>query len=348
MAVSKLKKHFGGLLKKYTKDAKKRQLDIAAALELSPSAVSQMYSGRMIPNLKQLDTIMQILALDRNCCSELRDCLARIRSGDAYLRSPLNDFIKSERTKKGLTIDQLAMMSGIPKENLEMLETHLNTQPTPHEAVRLAAIFNCSVSELWQVVPEQSASVNSLGSGKSGQVMVMRENPGNYRDDSEPHPVKIPQINYMDLLKFNSQYDTLLDFAWRHMAGVDDGNAIGLVQVKAPGREFGWSGAYDVKLEIAETKQWLEDMTVLGIVDGDLVLGRATGKKNEIIALADGEKLSCQWGWLVNSFCFCSDIFEKSSDNGNSRRFKNNSAIARVLKSEPDAIAADSQEEKNG
>ncbi len=57
-------------------------MDIAAALGISASAVSQMLSGRMTPNLKQLDVITRTLALERSECAELRDFLMRIRSGD--------------------------------------------------------------------------------------------------------------------------------------------------------------------------------------------------------------------------------------------------------------------------
>ena len=114
VSLSSLKQHFCDTLKKHIKASKVRKLELAEVLELSPSAVSQMLSGRINPNLKQFDAMCQLLSLDRKECADLRDCLLRIRSGDDELRSPLNDFIKSSRTKHGLTIDQFAYMTGIP------------------------------------------------------------------------------------------------------------------------------------------------------------------------------------------------------------------------------------------
>ena len=154
MPETNLKLYFCDLLKKHIKSRKARQTDIAAVLGISGSAVSQMLSGNIMLKLQQLDAIMEYLQLDRTSAAELRDCLARIRSGDQDLRSPLNDFIKNSRIRCGFTLEKLSQVSGIPVENLKMLENKINVQPTPYEAVRLAAIFNCNVSELWQVVPD--------------------------------------------------------------------------------------------------------------------------------------------------------------------------------------------------
>ena len=311
MAISNLKEHFGCLLRGYIKAANIRQLDLAVALDLSPSAISQMLSGKMSPNLKQLDTIMEKLSLDRNACAELRDCLSRIRSGDENLRSPLNDFIKSARTKQGLSQENLSQMSGIPLENLVMLETRLNVQPTPDEAVRLAAIFKCSVSELWQVAPEGGIRRTTAAKEVKRPGSVILADVTNTYKATPASAIKTPVVNYEDLKNFDCQYDKLLDFAWRHMCGCVSEHKAGIVVVKASGAEFGWSEHYEVQLEIADVKQWIPGMTVLGCFDGELLLAQAAPQEQMVTVLGDDELIRCQWCWLVNSFSLGSDLINK-------------------------------------
>lgn len=317
LAVSNLKRHFCELLKKHIKAAKARQLDIAGVLGISASAVSQMLSGSITPKLQQLDAIMQFLQLDRNAAAELRDCLARIRSGDQELRSPLNDFIKSARTRCGLTIEKLSQISGIPIETLNMLENKLNVQPTPYESVRLASIFNCNVSELWQVVPD-------LPEKKINPVQPV--NGGFFRDSNVPYQnnsrvnIKLPIMKMDELINFNPHYDHLIDFAWRHMTGVENGEKVGLVIVSAAGSEFGWSELYEVRMEIAEVKQWLPGMTVLANIDGELFLARALEEPGEILIQGMEEPRSCELCWMVNSLNFLSDLFKVTTPDRYERK----------------------------
>ena len=125
MAVTDLKAQFCKQLKKYIKNAGVKQCELASALKMSASAVSQMLSGLIVPNVKQLDIIMEKIALDRVTCAVLRDYLIRIRSGEEDLRSPLNDFIRDSRIKAGLSIEELSEQSGIPVEDLNNLENML-------------------------------------------------------------------------------------------------------------------------------------------------------------------------------------------------------------------------------
>jgi len=326
--MANLKLHFGKLLKKYIKDSGLRQFDIAETLNLSPSAVSQMLSGRMTPNLKQLDAILERLSLDRASSAELRDCLSRIRSGDENLRSPLNEFIKSNRVAKGLSVEQLANMTGIPEENLVMLENRLNVQPTPYEAVRLAAIFNCSISELCQVdVLEKTPVVYTPEQGSfRRQVHIMRE-PAAVYQAGKSSSVKTPVIQLEDLKHFSVESDSLMDFAWRHMRNVESDHAAGLVVVTAPGAEFGWSELYNVKLLIGESPQWIPGMTVLGYCDNELILARATAEKMSVVAMGDEKVCKCQFYWLVNSFSIESELFEQSRGNKKNQR---NAAVMRA------------------
>lgn len=283
-------------------------MDIAAVLGISGSAVSQMLSGNITLKLQQLEVIMEFLQLDRVSAAELRDCLTRIRSGVQELRSPLNDFIKNSRIRCGLTLEKLSQMSGIPVNNLNMLENKLNVQPTPHEAVRLAAIFNCNVGELWQVVPDLPQEKPAPEEKKKSSGSVFRDTNVPYQHKGNS-TIKLPIIKITDLLNFNKHYDHLIDFAWRHMTGVEDGERVGLVVVIAPGTEFGWSDLYDVRIEIAEVKQWLPGMTVLCNIDGELYLARALDEPWQVLIQGMEEPSCCELCWMVNSLNFLSELF---------------------------------------
>ncbi len=318
MDVSNLKKHFGDQLKQCLKKSDVRQIDVASALGISPSAVSQMLAGRIIPKLGQLDVIMQLLSLDRCECADLRDCLARIRSGDEELRSPLNDFIKSSRTKCGLSIEKLSEMSGIPAENLMMLENRLNIQPTPYEAVRLAAIFNCSVGDLWQVVPDKPGSVEGEKNPQDS-VLEFHDHGAPYRRAEGNQNIKVPVIRLEDLCKYNAQHDRLIDFSWRHMVSFERNLEVGMVIVQAPGRALNWPEMYDAKVVVCDVKHWLPGMSVLALRDGEIKLGVAGDNINMVNFAGTEEVCACEYCWMVCSCSFESDLFvvtdKKSGEN---------------------------------
>ena len=308
MAVTDLKAQFCKQLKKYIKNAGVKQCELASALKMSASAVSQMLSGLIVPNVKQLDIIMEKIALDRVTCAVLRDYLIRIRSGEEDLRSPLNDFIRDSRIKAGLSIEELSEQSGIPVEDLNNLENMLAMQPMPSEAARLAAVFNCDISELWQDVPELNMTQPYPNGGTSQYSQnVLHENTNRYAANSRKN--RVPIVDFAALKFYRNQVDRFVDFAWRHMTGVEDGERVGLVVVIAPGTEFGWSDLYDVRIEIAEVKQWLPGMTVLCNIDGELYLARALDEPWQVLIQGMEEPSCCELCWMVNSLNFLSELF---------------------------------------
>lgn len=313
MSDSNLKQYLGNMLKKHIRAANVKQLDVANALGISASAVSQMLSGRMCPSYKQLEIINELLSLDRTVCAELRDCVTRIRSGDEEVRSPLNDFIKSSRIKCGLSIEKLSSMTGIPKENLQMLETRLNIQPTPYEAIRLAAVFGCKVNELWQT--KQCLSVEYGHETNIYESPVMRENSAPYYASKDHNQLKRPVIMMNELKNFQPVLESLIDFAWRHMVGYEKSEQSDLLIVKASGSDFGWTDLYSVRMEVAEIKQWLPGMTVLCKLAGEIVLARSGEDKNVVVPLGEEEVVHCDICWLVNSFGFDSELFSVINQN---------------------------------
>ena len=286
MAVTELKLKLGALIRVYLKHSKLRQLDFARALNVSASAVSQMLSGRMVPSLAQLDIICQKLALDRNQTAELRDCLTRIRTGEAHISSPLNDFLKSARIRRGLSISQLSNLTGIPAKDISTLETKVGVRPSPTEAVRLAAVLECEIAELWQSTPPPQYYPNPL---------ELREH-GAY----QAKPAKnVPVVRLNSLSAFDSQFDTPQEFAWRHLIGVSQAADSDLMVVRAPGPMLGWPPRYELELLVAPEMPGEPGLAVLTPTPAGIELGEI-GQDGAALMLRDGTQLEAPpWRWPV-------------------------------------------------
>ena len=311
MSESDLKKHFSTLLKGYVKRSQVRQLEIAKQLDISASAVSQMLSGRVVPNLKQLEEITLMLTLSRFECAELRDCLARIRSGDEGLRSPLNDFIRSSRIRSGLSLGQLSEMTGIPAEHLEMLENKLNVQPSPYEAVRLAAVFECNINDLCQISPGLSLPAGNrekMEKKRQGVAFLYDDGGGGCTD--EKSDIKVPVINWADLGNLDNNRERLVDFAWRHLiAYKSGGDQGGIVCVKCAGCHLGWSDLYDVNVYITESSCWIPGANVIYRYNGKIAYGKASTPKMFVECRETAETVPCEAYWLVCGIECVSEIF---------------------------------------
>ena len=108
MPITPLKTKFGKLIRDYLRSAEIRQNDLAARLQISGSAVSQMLHGKIVPNQQQLNVICELLQLDRAQAFELQSMLSCIRTGAENMRSPFNEVMFALRCQRGLTHQQLA------------------------------------------------------------------------------------------------------------------------------------------------------------------------------------------------------------------------------------------------
>ena len=157
MAVTPLKTKFGKLIKDYLRNADIRQKDLAVRLDVSAAAVSQMIHGKIVPNQKQLDLICEMLSLDRARAFELNSMLSRIRTGAENMLSPFNQLVFALRCQRGLSLRQLANLSGVPASHLKVFETCFEAVPTLDEAEKIAPILGCTSAALLQ-----SAGVGGL------------------------------------------------------------------------------------------------------------------------------------------------------------------------------------------
>ena len=137
MAVTPLKIKFGKLIKDYLRNADIRQKDLAVRLDISAAAVSQIIHGKIVPNQKQLDTICEMISLDRTRAFELNSLLSRIRTGAENMLSPFNQLMFALRCQRGLSLRQLSNLSGVPASHLKVFETCFEAIPTLDEASRV-------------------------------------------------------------------------------------------------------------------------------------------------------------------------------------------------------------------
>ena len=150
MASTPLKLKLGKMIKDYLRSAELRQNDLANRLGLSGSAVSQMIHGKIVPNHQQLETICELLALDRPKAFELYSLLSKIRTGAEEMLSPFNQLMFSLRCQRGLSQRQLSNLSGISMAHLQMFETCFDAIPTLDEARQIAPILGCTPEALLQ------------------------------------------------------------------------------------------------------------------------------------------------------------------------------------------------------
>ncbi len=148
MAITPLKIMFGDKLRKHLSNASLRQRDLAEAMKISCSAVSQMISGKIVPGHAHITTICQTLKLDRNQSTELISMLVRIRNGERELRSRFNQMLFATRCERGISMEELSSLTGIPAYRLALLETACEVQPTIEEINKLSPALACRPEEM--------------------------------------------------------------------------------------------------------------------------------------------------------------------------------------------------------
>ncbi len=218
MAITPLKTKFGKLVRSYLRNAEIRQNDLAEQLQVSGSAVSQMMHGKIVPNQQQLNMICEMLQLDRVQAFELQSMLSCIRSGAETMRSPFNQLMFTLRCQRGLSLQQLSNLSGIPASHLQIFETSFEATPTLEEATKLAPILGCTPATLLQ-----SAGVGGL----SLEVIEKLKEAGEYDDAEVAEPQgayrtgrQAPLLDLCDLEDFKG--GPVIDFARRHAKKVID------------------------------------------------------------------------------------------------------------------------------
>ena len=253
MPITPLKTKFGKLIRDYLRSAEIRQNDLAARLQISGSAVSQMLHGKIVPNQQQLNVICELLQLDRAQAFELQSMLSCIRTGAENMRSPFNEVMFALRCQRGLTHQQLANLSGIPASHLQVFENCFEAVPTLDEASKLAPILGCTPAALLQ-----SAGVGGLSRTAIDQLTAA----GEMSEDEVCEAVgayhagrQAPLLDLFDLEEFDG--GSLVAFAQRAGKVIELGDRAlpdDTVAVSASGRDLAIGLPGNIQILVTEKR----------------------------------------------------------------------------------------------
>ena len=267
MPITSQRTKFGKLIRDYLRNAEIRQKDLAAQLQITGSAVSQMMHGKIVPNQQQLNVICELLQLDRAQVFELQSMLSCIRTGAENMRSPFNTVMSSLRCQRGLSLQQLANLSGIPIPHLEVVESSFEATPTLDEANKFAPILGCTPAALLQ-----SAGVGGLSRMAIDQLITADDDSG----DKDVSRVKrqIPLLNLLDLAEFDGK--SLFLFAQCANKAVDWEERDlpdGAVAISASGRDLAIGMPGSVLVLVAEKRPaGYRELDLCRTEDGKFVL----------------------------------------------------------------------------
>lgn len=146
--VSPLRLQFGAKLRAMILKSPRKQCDLAKALDISNSAVSQMLIGKIIPRHTQLKVMCDLLALTRDEELELSSLLLNIRNGESNPRSRFNQMFSAACRERGVTIPQLAVLTGVPSARLQLFENCFDAVPLLDEISRIAPVLNCTPEDM--------------------------------------------------------------------------------------------------------------------------------------------------------------------------------------------------------
>lgn len=141
MAELSLKQQFVRLLREVLNDSGMTRGELIAHLGISASAMSQMLNGELLPTVTRLDQLIEALHPSVENAEKLQNMVLWLRSGATREHSDFNRRLFMARCQSLLTIDQLAMASGISAARLRRLESTAYAVPTPDEAAALSGIF---------------------------------------------------------------------------------------------------------------------------------------------------------------------------------------------------------------
>ena len=128
-------------LREHLRQQRLRQAELAAALSMTPSAVSQILSGRIVPNQQTFDRILEILSLSGEDREKLQSLLLGIRSEMYRMRSPLNRRIHMLRSRAGHSLAEAERLSGISTIRMIQLENISSAVPSESEREALTRLF---------------------------------------------------------------------------------------------------------------------------------------------------------------------------------------------------------------
>ena len=262
---NELRVRFSELIRKQLKASGIKQCDLAANLGVSPSAVCQMLSGATMPQIRHLEAICELAAIPAETALELRSLRDQIRSGNTEIKSVLNRMIRTYREGKGYSLEKLAGLTGIPTEELRILEECASAFPTADQCSRLADRLDCQPRDLMlasgtpELLAEGRRPVQEDGNF-TGDVALSEPRTG-YRAENEN--AYLPEIPLRLL-------PTAYDFKSREAIRLHAEKFVisrelpdDCVIVHAPSRDFGMPARGEIRLVIRRNQPRKHDFAML-------------------------------------------------------------------------------------
>lgn len=186
MSDNDLRQELGVRLRGLLRRKRLRQAELAKALQMTPSAVSQILSGKIVPAQSVFDRITDFLALTCDETEQLQLILLGIRSSMSNVPSPLNNKIFLVRQQLGCNSAELARRCGISVERMEQLENLPTAVPTAEEYGKLQQLFDNGFSSPEYKDPPPSVMLEVAepkepwGDQPTPQVTIVRFSPGDF------------------------------------------------------------------------------------------------------------------------------------------------------------------------
>lgn len=202
MPESPLKQELGNLLRMELKNRGIKQIQLAQALKITQSAVSQMLHGRTAPSMMQLDIVADVLKCNRAAIFRMQKLLAHIRTGNCIISSIFNETLRKYRKLRNYTSAELSKLSGIGLDELYELENNSFARPTPEQLDMLASALNTTLENL---TCEKESFYDQAG---TSQPYIVAEKPATAIYTAST----IPVVESDALLEYESVIEPLQDF----------------------------------------------------------------------------------------------------------------------------------------
>lgn len=147
MAELSLKQQFLRSLKAILHSSGMSRKELGSRLELSPSALSQIFNGGMLPTQQRLDRFFELLHPTVDEAEKLQDMLLWLRAGFTHYPSVFNRKLFLARCHLGMSLDALSRASDIPVNRLRRLERTAYAEPTPDEIFVLSTVLGYPLSD---------------------------------------------------------------------------------------------------------------------------------------------------------------------------------------------------------
>lgn len=226
-----------------------KQNHLAEKLAITPSAVSQMLQGKIMPSMIQLDKICEVLGLPRQRAFELRCLLSRIRCGAGGMPSPLGELISRLRCEKGMTMRELGEASHLPEHIIELLEMTPDIVPELSDLKKIAAALKIDASELYEAAGlNWRASSSPVSPIRNLDGLTLRE-PETEHTPAEPESANDAVVLTLSEVreKLSSQHTGIFGKKTAKTLGIARGQKL---EITANGRELDLSACSSWKLTV--------------------------------------------------------------------------------------------------